>query len=56
MGSKVVIFTDHDAIKHLLTKAYSKLRQIRWVLLIQEFDIVMKDNKGSKNVVADHLS
>ena len=56
VGSKVVIFTDHAAIKHLLTKVDSKPRLIRWVLLIQEFDIVIKDKKGSENVVADHLS
>ena len=56
VGSKVVIFTDHVAIKHLLNKADSKPWLIRWVLLIQEFDIVIKDKKGSENVVADHLS
>ena len=56
VGSKVIIFTDHAAIKHLLTKADSKPRLIRWVLLIQEFNIVIKDKKGYENVVADHLS
>jgi len=56
VGSRVVIFTNHAAIKYLLTKADSKLRLIRWVLLIQEFDIVIKDNKGFENLVADHLS
>jgi len=45
VGSKVVIFTDHATIKYLLTKADSKPRLIRWVLLIQEFDIVIKDKK-----------
>ena len=55
VGSRVVIFTDLAAIKHLLTKAYSKPRLIRWVLLIQEL-IVIKDKKGFENVVADHLS
>ena len=51
-----MIFTDHVAIKHLLNKADSKPWLIRWVLLIQEFDIVIKDKKGSDNVVADHHS
>ena len=32
--SKVVIFTDHAPIRHLLTKADSKPRLIRWVLLL----------------------
>ena len=56
VGSRVVIFTDYATIKYLLTKADSKPRLIRWVLLIQEFDIVIKDNKGFENLVADHLS
>ena len=56
VGSRVIIFTDHGAIKYLLTKVDSKPRLIRWVLLIQEFDIMIKDKKGSKNVVVGHLS
>nr|GEX70732.1 reverse transcriptase domain-containing protein [Tanacetum cinerariifolium] len=32
------------------------LRLLRWVLLLQEFDITILDKKGYENLAADHLS
>ena len=56
IGNKVVVHTDHSAIKYLMTKKDAKLRLIRWVLLLQEFDVEIKDKKDIENLVADHLS
>ncbi|RVW24517.1 Transposon Ty3-I Gag-Pol polyprotein [Vitis vinifera] len=56
IGSSIVVFTDHSALKYLLTKQDAKARLIRWILLLQEFNLQIRDKKGVENVVADHLS
>nr|GEV30921.1 reverse transcriptase domain-containing protein [Tanacetum cinerariifolium] len=48
--------TDIKALKYLLNKQDAKSRLIRWVLLLQEFDIIIRDKKWTENLVADHLS
>nr|GEV33250.1 reverse transcriptase domain-containing protein [Tanacetum cinerariifolium] len=52
----IIVYTDHSALKYLLNKQDAKPRLLRWVLLLQEFDITILDKKGSENLAADHLS
>jgi hypothetical protein len=54
--AKVIVHTDHAALKYLLTKKDAKPRLIRWILLLQEFDFEIKDKMGVENSIADHLS
>jgi hypothetical protein len=56
VGAKVIVYTDHGALKYLLTKEDAKPCLIRWILLLQEFDLEIGDRKGVENSVADHLS
>jgi hypothetical protein len=45
MGTSIVVFIDHAALKYLLSKKDAKARLIRWILLLQEFNIQIKDKK-----------
>jgi hypothetical protein len=56
VGAKVIVYTDHAALKYLLTKKDAKTQLIHWIVLLQKFDLEIKDKKGADNCVADHLS
>jgi len=53
--SKVLMYTDHVALKYLLTKKDAKARLICWILLLLKFDLEIHDKKGAKNVVVDRI-
>ncbi|GJR02754.1 reverse transcriptase domain-containing protein, partial [Tanacetum coccineum] len=43
--SKTIVHTDHSALRHLFKIQDAKPCLIRWILLLQEFDIEIKDRK-----------
>ncbi|GJY70560.1 reverse transcriptase domain-containing protein [Tanacetum coccineum] len=51
-----IVYTDHSALKYLLAKQDAKPRLLRWILLLQEFDAIIRDKKRAENLAADHLS
>ncbi|GJR80221.1 reverse transcriptase domain-containing protein [Tanacetum coccineum] len=53
--SKTIMYTDHSALKYLLAQQDAKPRLLWWILLLQEFDVIIRDKKGAENLAADHL-
>nr|GEY18729.1 reverse transcriptase domain-containing protein [Tanacetum cinerariifolium] len=53
---RTIVYTDHSALKYLLAKQDAKPRLLRWILLLQEFDVIIRDKKVAENLAADHLS
>ncbi|GJR25566.1 reverse transcriptase domain-containing protein [Tanacetum coccineum] len=52
----VRMYTDHSALKYLLAKQDAKPRLLRWIILLQEFDVIIRDKKEAENLAVDHLS
>ena len=47
---------DHATTRYLMNKPDVNARIIRWLLLLQQFDMTIIDKLGKENVVADFLS
>nr|GEX95629.1 reverse transcriptase domain-containing protein [Tanacetum cinerariifolium] len=50
------VYTEHSALKYLLAKQDAKTRLFWWILLLQEFDVIIRDKKEAENIAAGHLS
>ncbi|GKB05102.1 reverse transcriptase domain-containing protein [Tanacetum coccineum] len=46
--SKTIVYTDHSALKYLFAKQDAKPILLRWILLLQEFNIEIRDKKKQR--------
>ncbi|GKE95773.1 reverse transcriptase domain-containing protein [Tanacetum coccineum] len=48
--SKTIVYTNHLALKYLLAKQDAKPRLLWWILLLQEFDVIIRDKKKERRI------
>lgn len=56
MNENFTVYTDHEALRWILTINDPSGRHIRWRLSLAEFDFELKYKKGNGNAKADALS
>ena len=55
-GSKITVVCDHNPLQYIRDCAPKSAKLLRWSLALQEFNLDIKYNRASDNVVADYLS
>ena len=56
VGSKFIVKTNHNSLRHFLGQQNLNDRQQKWVSKLQSYDFDISFVKGSQNIVADALS
>ena len=56
VGSKFIVKTDHNSLRHFLTQKELNDRKQKWMSKVHSFDFDIKYKKGKMNVVVDALS
>jgi hypothetical protein len=55
IGKRYELYTDHKSLKYIFTQSNLNLRQIRWLELINDYDLGVNYHPGKANVVVDAL-
>ena len=56
LSNKVIFHVDHQALLYLIKKPMLIGKLARWMLLLQEFDFLIKHTPGKEHAIADYLS
>ena len=56
LEKELLVFIVDVVLKCLFSNKNAKARLIRWIPLVQKFNLNIKDKKGVENVVTNHLS
>lgn len=56
LGKKMIVHTNLTVLRYLMANKEAKLRLIRCILLLQDFNFEEKNQKSCENQVADYLS
>ncbi|PKU82287.1 hypothetical protein MA16_Dca017509 [Dendrobium catenatum] len=55
IGTNIIIYTNHSAFKYLMTKKDTKPRLVRWIIILQEFDVEIFYRKSTENKFVEHI-
>lgn len=55
-ATPLLVYTDHNPLTFLAQMSNANQSLIRWALTVQEYNLDIRQMKGSKNVIVDALS